>query len=273
MLEAVMGRPRLRVVPPVPPVAPPPLRRGGAAKTQALAALRQRIETIERPMLEGGGAATIPLGVAAIDAALPEGGLRAAGLHEFLGAGAAVALATALAARRLAQGAPGPVLWCLDGANPYPPGLAAFGLGAERLILVRARQGRDVLWAMEEALTAGRAALVIGEVTRLDWTASRRLQLAAETGATPALLLNGGRAMGVPGALTRWRVASASSGPAAFGPGIGAPRLALKLLRARGAAPGAWLIEWNHATRSFSLVALLVDREAEPAVRHARARG
>jgi len=52
------------------------------------------------------------------------------------------------------------------------------------------------------------------------------------------------------------------------------PRFALNLLRARGAAPGTWLIEWDHATRAFSLVALLVDRESEPApsgIRRARA--
>ena len=91
---------------------------------------------------------------------------------------------------------------------------------------------------MEEALGSDRAALVIGEVRRLDGTASCRLQLAAETGATPALLVNDGDHAA---ALTCWRVGSAPSGPAADGPGLGAPRLALNLLRARGAAPGAWL--------------------------------
>ena len=97
---------------------------------------------------------------------------------------------------------------------PISRGLAAFGLGPERLILVRAREGREVLWAMEEALGSGRAALVVGEVRRLDWTASRRLQLAAENGATPALLVNGGDHEAAPGALTCWRVGAAT--PPAF---------------------------------------------------------
>ena len=52
---------------------------------------------------------------------------------------------------------------------------------------------------MEEVLGSGRAALVVGEVRRLDWTASRRLQLAAENGATPALLVNGGDHAAAPG--------------------------------------------------------------------------
>ena len=266
--------PRLHIVPPSAPLAPP--RPRGAPKTQVLAALRRRIEGIERPRLasDGDGAAVLSLGVEAVDRALPEGGLRLAGLHEFLGEAGALALVAALAARRLADGAAGPVFWCLERALPYPPGLAAFGLGPERLILVRAREGREVLWAMEEVLGSGHAALVVGEVRRLDWTASRRLQLAAENGATPALLVNGGDHAAAPAALTRWRVGSAPSGPAADGPGLGAPRLALNLLRARGAAPGAWLIEWDHTTRAFSLVAPLVDRESEPApsgIRRARA--
>ena len=137
-------------------------RPGGGKKTQVLAALRGRIETIERPRLASDGAAALSFGVAAVDRALPEGGLRPAGLHEFLGEAGALALVAALAARRLADGAAGPVFWCLERALPYPPGLAAFGLGPERLILVRARDGREVLWAMEEALGSGRAALVVG---------------------------------------------------------------------------------------------------------------
>ena len=276
MSEGSIPRPRLRVVP-APPVSPPSARTSGArTKTRVLAALRRRIEAIERPALGRGGAAALGFGVAAIDAVLPEGGLRPAGLHEFLGAGGATALVAALAARRLSRDGRGPVLWCLDGASfyppgPYPPGLAAFGLGAERLILVRARQRREVLWAMEEALAAGRVALVVGEVARLDSTAGRRLQLAAEAGATPALLLRRPDAAATLGALTRWRVASVPSGPAAHASGLGAPRLALELLRARGGAPGAWLIEWNHATCSFSLVAVLVERAVEAAPARARA--
>ena len=272
MAGGLKAAPRLHIVPPSAPLAPP--RPGGAPKTQVLAALRRRIEGIERPRLAGDGAAALSFGVAVVDRALPEGGLRPAGLHEFLGEAGALALVAALAARRLADGAAGPVLWCLERALPYPPGLAAFDLGPERLILVRAREGREVLWAVEEALGSGRAALIVGEVRRLDGTASRRLQLAAENGATPVLLVNGGDHAAAPGALTRWRVESAPSGPAADGPGLGAPRFALNLLRARGAAPGAWLIEWDHATRAFSLVALLVDRESEPApsgIRRARA--
>ena len=224
MTGGLKAAPRLHIVPPSAPLAPP--RPSGAPKTQVLAALRRRIEGIERPRFASDDAAALSFGVAAVDRALPEGGLRPAGLHEFLGEAGALALVAALAARRLADGAVGPVLWCLERALPHPPGLAAFGLGPDRLILVPAREGREVLWAMEEALGSGRAALVVGEVRRLDWTASRRLQLAAENGATPALLVNGGDHAAVPGALTRSRVGSAPSGPAADGPGLGALRLA-----------------------------------------------
>ena len=220
MAGGLKAAPRLHIVPSAGPASPVVPCSDGAPKTPVLAALRGRIEGIERPRLAGDGAAALSFGVAPVDRALTGGGLRPAGLHEFLGEAGALALVAALAARRLADGAVGPVLWCLERALPYPPGLAAFGLGPERLILVRAREGREVLWAMEEALGSGRAALVVGEVRRLDWTASRRLQLAAENGATPALLVNGGDHAAAPGALTRWRVGSAPRRLAADGPGL-----------------------------------------------------
>ena len=138
MAGGLKAAPRLHVVPSAGPASPAVPRSGGAPKTQVLAALRRRIEGIERPWLAE-GAAAFSLGVAAVDRALPEGGLRPAGLHEFLGEAGALALVAALAARRLADGTAGPVFCCLERALPYPPGLAAFGLGPERLILVRAR--------------------------------------------------------------------------------------------------------------------------------------
>ena len=64
--------PRPHIVPPSAPLAPP--RPRGAPKTQVLAALRHRIEGIERPRLasDGDGAAALSLGVEAVDRAPPQ---------------------------------------------------------------------------------------------------------------------------------------------------------------------------------------------------------
>ena len=125
-----------------------------------LADLRARIERI------GGGSGTgrlqgaWPLGLTAIDAVLPGGGLPSAQLYEIVAADAG-ASATGFSAVLLARLAgEGSVIWCrrdpgLHGMKLYGSGLAAFGLDLRRLLLIRVRREIDVLWAMEEGLRSG----------------------------------------------------------------------------------------------------------------------
>ena len=280
-------------------------RAGGLAKATIVAALRRRIRSIERHGAAsgaGGGALPLPLGVPAVDEALPGGGLGGAALHEVQGGDAAIGFIAALAAGRLRQGVAGPVFWCLSGtgagwgAGPglYPPGLAAFGLGADRLILLRAQNQQQTLWAMEEALVSGQPAVVVGEAWKLDLTASRRLQLAAETGGVIGFLRAPGRRGRAAGghasaAMTRWSLESAPSFQGrddlinarppgrrqkSLGGEVGRVRFAAKLLRGRGARPRAWFIEWDDATHSFAMATALGDgspRRQPPAARLERA--
>jgi protein ImuA len=164
----------------------------------------------------------MPLGVPAIDAHLPGGGLRLAGLHEIAGArdewddavvaGFCLALLGRLAAARGRTGGGSPagsVLWAARRADLYGPGVAGLmgpragpanserteGFHPGRLILVRARRDADVFWALEEGLRVPAGVLsaalsaVVGEVAEPDDTAMRRLQLAAETAGRPCFLL------------------------------------------------------------------------------------
>src|SRR6266436_3728525 len=101
-----------------------------------LTALRQRIRQIEAPTRHG----VLPFGVAAIDRALPGGGLALGAVHEILGQGgdeedgaAAAGFASGILAR-LGNGA-GSVLWCLKRVDLYGPGLLAHGLDPARLVL------------------------------------------------------------------------------------------------------------------------------------------
>ena len=248
----------------------------------AVAALRRRIAAIEDgPVRAWQAEAPLTLGVPAIEAWLPGGGLARGGLHEVLGprrhtghgGGAALAFAAVLAARRTAlapsnplgalnpHGGGGAVLWCAAhrrfGAALYGPGLAAFGLDAARLILVRGRDDQQRLRAMEEGLKCTGLAMVVGEVGRLDLGQGRRLQLAAEASGVTALLLHAqignvggdvdGDAQGVSGALTRWRITSRPSAPSHGYVGIGAARCRVELLRCKGGRPGEWLLQWNGA--------------------------
>jgi protein ImuA len=220
---------------------------------------------------------------AAIERALPGGGLARGTLHEILGAGGDEedgALAAAFAAHilgRLAGAEDGLVLWCLARPDLYGPGLAVHGLDPGRLVLVRAPRDAEILWAMEEGLRAPGILAVVGEVGTLPAVASRRLQLAAERSGITAFLLrrwrNGGQATrerALPNAaVTRWRITAVPSRAAPGEPGIGRPRWRIELLRCRGGEPAswempAWGMEVPDATDHVSLAAALADRSAAP---------
>lgn len=255
--------------------------------------LRARIRRMEGAVCAGNDgqppAGAAALGDPAVDRHLPWGGLRRACLHALGGDDGAV---TGFAAGLLARlggvgdgpgGGPGggSVLWCRRDGDLYGPGLAAFGLDSARLIVVRARRPEERLWAMEEALRSGAPAAVLGEVDRVDPTAARRLQLAAEAGGVTALLLNGNKAGGPPlPATTRWQVTAAASGTDGAsdgtadgttdgttdgGPLFTRPRWRADLQHCRGGRPAAWIMEWrDEPTGGFAVVTDLRDRSPAP---------
>src|SRR5215469_13388634 len=257
------------------------------AESILLTELRERVWRIERSAAAARG--VLPLGVAAIDRALPGGGLARGALHEILGAGGDEedgALAAAFAATVLGRLGPRPtpgmgggvVLWCLARPDLYGPGLAAHGLDPGRVVLVRAPRDAEILWAMEEGLRAPGILAVVGEVGTLPTVANRRLQLAAERSGITALLLrrwrNSGQAAherALPNAaVTRWRIAALPSHAAPGEPGVGRPRWRVELLRCRGGEPASWEMpgerEVPDATDHVSLAAALADRPAAPVV-------
>src|SRR5687768_4112948 len=111
--------------------------------------------------------------------------------------GAALALAMALDG--LGQGAfeQRPLLWVQDAAalrlngRPYRPGLPS--ALRRRVIHVLAASCEDALFALEEGIRCRELACVIGEIAgnpkALDFTASRRLTLAAEKHGVPLFLV------------------------------------------------------------------------------------
>ena len=235
------------------------------AANATLDALRARIRALELGA-DRGEVEAVPLDLPVIDDALPWGGLPRGVLHEIVaaGPGAAEGFAAALLARFI-EGR-GPALWCLARGDLFGPGLGAFGLAPDRLIVARARHGDDVLWAMEEGLRSGVPGAVLGEPRRLDLAAGRRLQLAARAGGVACLVLRlpGKAKFETSAAVTRWRVAAAPSLPPDDLPGLGAPCWRVELLRCRGAVPQEWFLEWNNETCHFAVVSLLGERAPGP---------
>lgn len=236
----------------------------------SLEALRTRIRAIEAP----GEYRVAAMGAPELDAVLPWGGLPRGCLHEIAGtpgdAGAAIGFAAALVARlHVAHEDERQVLWCVRADTDdevgalYAPGLRSFGLSPQQVLLVRAATTAQVLWAMEEGLRAGGLAAVVAEVDDVDFSTSRRLQLAAEARGVTALLIVPALSA-VSGAVTRWQLSSrGGEGEAVH------PRWGVELTRCRGGAPAAWEVEWNHASNDFAVVAGVRDRSREP--RHGRA--
>lgn len=253
-----------------------------------LADLRAAIDRIERRSLDARAEPRIVgLGDAAIDGALPWGGLPLGALHEVVAgdAGAGLGFVAALLGRLAATGAGRRVLWCLPPAglyetgNLYAPALAAHGLDPGQVLLARGRRDTDISWAMEEGLRCPALAAVVGEVRDLDPTAGRRLQLAARRSGVTALFLAaaGGRAGGhaPSAAVTRWRVASAPADAAAAGAGRAAA-WRLELARCRGGLPRRWRVAFDagggnrtgkgvaHVPGRVRVVAEIGDRPSAP---------
>ena len=207
-----------------------------------------RHRRLEALRAELGAAAGVPRGTAlrfdaeALDGHLPAGGLRP-GSHEVCAGGADLpheAAAVQLAAYLLGR-ASGPVVWALPRLTLFPPALAEAGLSPARVIYAEAGRDEDVLAVAEEALRHGGLAGVACEAGRLGLTASRRLQLAAEAGGTPALVLRRWRRGAKPAegtaCATRWSVAAR---PSACPSGLPRAAWTLALTRCRGGSPASW---------------------------------
>lgn len=240
--------------------------------------LRERINVLEQKVNVQSSSRDeiVSLDLPEIDQILPEGGLCARGLHEIEGVSpyetTPTATATSFACwllRRCGQSrrAGRPFLWVRRrggrfDSRLYGPGLAPF-FDPARLLLIEPDSEDQILWSLEEGLRSGALAGVLGEVKGADLTATRRLQLAAEATATPALLLRLPGALRTSAALTRWQVSAAPSRSTPGLKDIAGPRLRLSLRRARGRIEDherSWIMEWRHEKGDFAVVPQAVDR-------------
>jgi len=144
---------------------------------------------------------TLPSGHPPLDALLPGGGWPADRLTEIAverwGSGE-LALLMPLLARLSRADAAGWIAWISPPFLPYAPALAAAGVELTRLLLARARDDAETLWAAEQALHSGACRLVLAWAGRADGRCLRRLQLAAESSRTPLILFRPPAALAVP---------------------------------------------------------------------------
>ena len=206
----------------------------------------------------------LPLGLAALDACLPDGGLPCGALHEVVPATpgalpAAFGFIVALLART-----PHPIVFVMPAQGRRRDGrlsghgLNALGLNPAWAILVETAHRKDTLWAMAEALRSGIPLAVAAMIDRLELKLSQKLQLAAGDAGRPLFLVRPAQTLEASAAATRWRVGPARGARDRFGL-YAQPRWHLQLERCRNGRPGEWVVEYDHVAHRFSLAAALAD--------------
>lgn len=157
------------------------------------------------------------------DAAFPLG-LGESGVHEVCETefGDMAALSGfVLAASKERRGA---VFWISQAKlNRDHGGLLQAGLGRLKaplpaVLQAHPRKSNDTLWMIEEAIKSNAVGLVIAEIEDADFTASRRLSLAAGRHGVPVILLMPYTRQGATAAAARWRVRPHPSAPNLYDP-------------------------------------------------------
>jgi protein ImuA len=242
-------------------------------------ALRERIQRLEGAA--GRRRTVLPFGIKAIDRHLPEGGLALGALHEVAGGGngAIDGAAAALFAAGIAARTRGQVLWCVTRQDLFAPAIAQAGLAPDRVIYVEAGDEKSVLACFEEGLRHGGLGAVVAEVARLSMTASRRLQLAAETSGAIGVAIRRWRRhteaadFGQPTAsVTRWRVTALPS-TALPVPGVGRARWQVELIRCRAGESADFEVEACDAKGRLALPSDVAHGPGETEVGRRRTAG
>lgn len=169
------------------------------------------------------------------------------------------------------MGNSGAALWISSSRTLFPPALKNFGIDPDRIIFLDMKKEKDVIWAMDEALKCRALVAVVGEMREIDFTASRRLQLAVEQSQVTGLIIrNNYRKLATTACVSRWKVTPLPSEWIEL-PGIGFPKWKVELLRIRNGKPGVWNVQWvdgrfqfaNEVARPLQITKRQEDRVAE----------
>ena len=161
-----------------------------------------------------------------------------------------------------------PILWvstrrfAYDYGVPYGPGLHAQGITPDRLLFIVCRDEKEALWAIEEGLKVKAISAVVGEVTQMDLTCSRRLTITAQDHDTRCLLLMRSEHAPSSAAYTRWQTKAQESHYSFFNEQApGHAVLSATLTKHRGGKrPITQTMEWFHAPDYLYMASPVADR-------------
>jgi protein ImuA len=211
---------------------------------------RLRGEILQRQGLQKTpGRTDLDIGLGSVCKAFPDHVFPLAAVHEFIcasneGKAASVGFISGLLGRLMKRS--GCCLWVAPSHSIFPPALLTFGIDPSRIIFTTFAREKEQLWVMEEALKCDSLSAIVGDIRNLDFTASRRLQLAVEQSKVTGFLIRHTNNVNTTACVSRWRVSSLSSNLPEGMPGIGFPRWKVELLKIRNGKPGSWTLEWRN---------------------------
>lgn len=216
------------------------------SKTDILKGLQTDILRLQG--FKSSGNVALDIGLGPIIDAFPNSSFPLGAVHEFLSTQREDAASTngfiagLLSSLMESSGA---TLWISSSRTLFPPALKSFGIEPDRFIFLDLQKEKDVLWAMDESLKCSALSAVIGEMHEIDFTSSRRLQLAVEqSNVTGFILRNNYRHLNTTACVSRWKVTPLPSEVTDGLPGIGFPKWRVELLRMRNGKSGTWDIQW-----------------------------
>lgn len=187
------------------------------------------------------------LGLGPVEAAFPNGIFATGAIHEFVSQGSEETAATfgfvsAVISKLMTDSRP--CIWICPSRSLFPPALKKFNIAPARIIFVETTTDAESLWVMEEALKCDGIAVVIGEIPRVSFSQSRRLQLAVEKSKVTGFLLRAVKTQNMLASIAKWHITPVQSmNPDGF-PGVGFPQWNVALLKVRNGKPGSWKVAW-----------------------------
>jgi protein ImuA len=214
------------------------------SKIDTIQRLQREILALQRPQKLSGQ--RLDTGLWELEHVFPNKTFPLGAVHEFISNAKEDAAATSGFMAGLIGGLvqKGTAIWVSSKRTIFPPALGAFGIPADRVFFIDLLRQKDVLWTIEEALKCAAVQVVVGELSELSFTESRRLQLAVEQSRVTGFLHRyDPKSENITACVTRWKVRPMASTTDGM-PGVGAPRWEVQLLKVRNGKPGAWQIEW-----------------------------
>lgn len=209
------------------------------------------------------------IGLGLMNEAFPHKVFPVAAVHEFISTSAEEVAVTCgfisgLVGALMNNGA---CLWVTTKRRVFAPGLKAFGVKPDQVVFADASGNKEALWMMEEGLKCNTLASVVGEVSELSFTESRRLQLAVEDSRVTGFIhRHTQKPVAHIACVSRWRIKPVESNSADLGmPGVGMPAWNVELQKIRNGKPGAWIVSWS--PNGFRVTRADIGRLSVPAAK------